>query len=424
LTLRLEQLAKSDTVLTPEERTPPSDAAVTVQNVSKTFRIPHHSATTLKERVLHPLRRTSYESLEALRDVSFEILKGEFFGIIGRNGSGKSTLLKCLARIYRPDAGSITVRGRLSPFIELGVGFNPDLNARDNVTVNATLIGLTPSEARRRFTDVIEFAELEDFVEMKLKNYSSGMQVRLGFATAIQVDADILLVDEVLAVGDALFQRKCFDVFGRLKDEGRTIIYVSHDLGTVKRFADRVLLLDDGQIIGVGKPNAMIREYEHRNQEREESREGGGWPDRYRWGDGSAEVLEAWFEDEDGERRSFLRHGEQVCFRFRVRFHREMEHPVLGFNVRDENQNLLLNMNNVWSGCEVGTVPAGAERTFAARFTNWLAAGTHYATPIVAHADGQHWADMRERFVRFDVDTPLVTGGLVDLPQEVEVSAE
>jgi ABC-type polysaccharide/polyol phosphate transport system ATPase subunit len=398
-----------------------SRTAVTVATVSKTFRIPHHSVSTLKERVLHPFRRTSYDQFQALKGVSFEIQQGEFFGVIGRNGSGKSTLLKCLAGIYRPDTGSISINGRLSPFIELGVGFNPDLNALDNVTVNATLIGLTPKEARQRFAEVIEFAELEDFVEMKLKNYSSGMQVRLGFATAIQVDADILLVDEVLAVGDAIFQQKCFDTFRRLKSEGRTIVYVSHDLATVQRFADRAVLLDAGEIVEMGRPEIVIREYQRRNQELEKGREVRAWAGGDRLGDGSAEIMEAWFEDEGGARTESIKQGEQVTFKFKATFHRDMESPILGFNVRDGDQNIVLNMNSSWGGVATGTVRSGESRVFSSSFPNWLAAGRHYVTPMVAHADGQTWADLRERFVRFAVETQLVSGAIVDLPQTVEV---
>ena len=189
-------------------------AIITAAQVSKAFRLPHQRYSTLKERVLHPFASSTYDTLQALDDVSFDVKRGEFYGIVGRNGSGKSTLLKCLAGIYGIDRGEMEAAGRLSPFIELGVGFNPDLTARDNVLVNAIMLGLSRREAKRRFDGIIAFAELEDFVDLKLKNYSSGMSVRLGFSVAIQVDADILLVDEVLAVGDASFQRKCYDEFG------------------------------------------------------------------------------------------------------------------------------------------------------------------------------------------------------------------
>src|SRR5689334_11254787 len=211
--------------------------------------MPTERVHTLKERALHPLRRRSGTDIVALRDVNFAVAPGEFFGIVGRNGSGKSTLLKCMAGVYATDQGRIWVDGRLSTFIELGVGFNPDLPARDNVMLNATMLGLSPREARRRFDAVIDFAELHDFTDLKLKNYSSGMLVRLAFAVMIQVDADVLLIDEVLAVGDAAFQQKCHDEFGRLRRSGATVLLVTHDMAAVQRFCERALLLDHGRLV-------------------------------------------------------------------------------------------------------------------------------------------------------------------------------
>src|SRR3954465_6193874 len=245
----------------------PTHTAIEVEGLEKTFRIPTHQVQTLKERALHPFRRTEYEELNVLRGVSFEIPSGEFFGIVGRNGSGKSTLLKCMAGIYRADAGSIKVAGRMSPFIELGVGFNPDLTARDNVVINAVMMGLTPQEARDRFDDILAFAELEQFVDMKLKNYSSGMQVRLAFAVMVQSGSNILLIDEVLAVGDAAFQQRCLDEFQRLRDEGRTIVLVTHDMTMVERFCHRAMLLTDGEIELIGDPHEVGRRYVERNFE-------------------------------------------------------------------------------------------------------------------------------------------------------------
>ena len=203
--------------------------------------------------------------LQAVDDVSVEIAQGEFFGIVGRNGSGKSTLLKCLAGIYNIDEGELHVRGRLSPFIELGVGFNPDLTARDNVTINGIMLGLTRKQVRERFDTIIGFAELEDFLDLRLKNYSSGMVVRLAFSIAIQVDAEILLIDEVLAVGDATFQQKCFDEFHRLKAEGRTILFVTHSMLDVQRFCDRAMLLEKGRVVELGDPATVTRRYNELN---------------------------------------------------------------------------------------------------------------------------------------------------------------
>ena len=253
---------------TPSTPAPPArggPAAVSIEGVSKTFRLPHQQYSTLKERALHPFRSTDYDELHAVKDVSVEIATGEFFGIVGRNGSGKSTLLKCIAGIYGVDAGRISIAGRLSPFIELGVGFNMDLTARDNVIINAIMLGLSRRQARARFDEVIAFAELEEFIDLKLKNYSSGMLVRLAFATSIEVDAEILLIDEVLAVGDAAFQQKCFEQFYRLKREGRTIVFVSHDMYSVERFCNRAMLMERGTMVQIGEPRAIGRAYHKLN---------------------------------------------------------------------------------------------------------------------------------------------------------------
>jgi ABC-type polysaccharide/polyol phosphate transport system ATPase subunit len=235
--------------------------AVEVRGVSKTFLLPHQLRTTFKEHFLHPFDRTEYERQEALRDVTFSVDEGQFFGIVGANGSGKSTLLKIIAGIYRQDTGSVVVNGQLSPFIELGVGFNPELNARDNVRINGTLLGLSKRELEERFDDIIAFAELERFVDQKLKNYSSGMQVRLAFSIAIQVPFDILLLDEVLAVGDASFQEKCFAVFDDIRAAGKTVVFVSHDLGSVAKFCSRALWLEQGVVAGMGDAGEVVEHY-------------------------------------------------------------------------------------------------------------------------------------------------------------------
>lgn len=238
-------------------------SAVVVENVTKGFLLPHQRRTSIKEFFLHPLRKLDYERNLVLNDVSFTVEDGECFGVIGPNGSGKSTLLKILAGIYRADSGSVRIAGRLSPFIELGVGFQPDLNARDNIRVNGTLLGLTPKEVEERFDEIVGFAELERFVDQKLKNYSSGMQVRLAFAIAIQVPFEILLLDEVLAVGDQSFQEKCFETFERFRAEGKSIVLVSHDLGSIGRYCDRALLLQDGVRTALGPAQEVIDLYEH-----------------------------------------------------------------------------------------------------------------------------------------------------------------
>jgi len=237
------------------------EPAISVVDVAKSFRLPHQQRTTIKEHFLHPLERTSYEKQQALQGVTFSIEPGEFFGIIGPNGSGKSTLLKILAGIYRQDCGEVRVNGRLSPFIELGVGFNFDLTARDNVRINGTLLGLGRRELNRRFHDIIAFAELERFVDQKLKNFSSGMQARLAYSIAIQVDFDVLLLDEVLAVGDQQFQEKCFETFQEFRRAGKTVVLVTHNLSVIDEMADRALALTSGRMLSIGEPSDVLSAY-------------------------------------------------------------------------------------------------------------------------------------------------------------------
>src|SRR3954452_6312077 len=223
--------------------------------------MPKEQMHTFKERALHPFKRTEFDRLHAVNGVSFTVPHGEFFGIVGRNGSGKSTLLKCLAGIYRIDSGAVYVNGRLSTFIELGVGFNPDLAARDNATLNAIMLGLSRRNAEERYQRILDFSELHEFEELKLKNYSSGMLVRLAFSVMIQAARHILLIDEVRAVGDAAFQQKCYDEFNRLRDERRTVLFVTHYIGSVQRFCVRALLLERGEMVMLDTPDVVANRY-------------------------------------------------------------------------------------------------------------------------------------------------------------------
>jgi ABC-type polysaccharide/polyol phosphate transport system ATPase subunit len=287
-----------------------SPPVIEVETVEKTFRIPTHRVETLKERVVRPFSQGDFRELRALRDVSFDIRGGEFFGIVGRNGSGKSTLLKILAGIYAADQGEVRISGRIAPFIELGVGFNPDLTARENIILNGVMIGLPQREAERRLDSVVEFAELEDFVDLKLKNYSSGMLVRLGFSVMLESDAEILLIDEVLAVGDAAFQQKCIDVFYEMRKANRTIVLVTHDMSSVERFCDRALLLRGGKVDLLGAPEEVARHYLALNFEGRSS------------GELSTEtadvhpaseirIVDAWLES-GGRRCDNIEHGDEV----------------------------------------------------------------------------------------------------------------
>jgi len=238
------------------------ETVIRVENVSKNFILPHERAGSVKS-IFTSLAKglRSKETQHALKDVSFEVKKGEFFGIVGRNGSGKSTLLKILAGIYQPTEGRVGVRGKLVPFIELGVGFNPELTGRENVYLNGALLGFSKKEVAAMYDDIVKFAELERFMDQKLKNYSSGMQVRLAFSMAVRAEADILLIDEVLAVGDADFQRKCFEYFKKLKKNNKTVIFVSHDMGAVREFCDRAVLIDRSEIQAIGSTADITAKY-------------------------------------------------------------------------------------------------------------------------------------------------------------------
>lgn len=245
---------------------PSNEPAIIVKEVRKSFRIPLDKVSGIKQIIVNMFKRKKgYREFNALNGVSFEIQKGEFFGIVGRNGSGKSTLLKILAGVYTPDSGGVAVNGTLTPFIELGVGFNPELSGRENVFLNGALLGFSRNEMEAMYDEIVDFAELHDFMEERLKNYSSGMQVRLAFSIAIRARSDILLLDEVLAVGDAGFQKKCFDYFAELKKDNRTVILVTHDMESVRKFCNRALLLADGVVVRVGSANEISDEYIKQN---------------------------------------------------------------------------------------------------------------------------------------------------------------
>ncbi|NTW14925.1 MAG: ABC transporter ATP-binding protein [Candidatus Moranbacteria bacterium] len=238
------------------------DIAISVKNVSKTFRIPHEKVSSIRGAFVGALKgKRTFEEFKALDDVSFEVKKGEFFGIIGRNGSGKSTLLKILAGIYEADKGTVRTNGLISPFLELGIGFNPELSGRDNIYLNATVLGMTKKQIDEKFDSIVEFSELGRFIDQKLKNYSSGMQVRLAFSVSIHANRDILLMDEVLAVGDEEFQRKCISQFELYKQQGRTVVLVSHDLDAIREHCDKVLLLRSGIVADIGGPTRVLSGY-------------------------------------------------------------------------------------------------------------------------------------------------------------------
>jgi len=245
-----------------------AEKAITINDVSKSFKIPLEASSGIKQKLVNIIKgRKGYRVFTPLSDINFNINKGDFFGIVGRNGSGKSTLLKMIAGVYTPNKGNIVVDGVLIPFIELGVGFNPELTGRENVFLNGALLGFSRKEIRVMYDDIVDFAELEDFMEERLKNYSSGMQVRLAFSIAIQAKGDILILDEVLAVGDEAFQKKCYSYFDQLKREKKTVVLVTHDMNTVERFCNKAVFLEKGTVKLIGKPHNVAAAYSRSNDE-------------------------------------------------------------------------------------------------------------------------------------------------------------
>ena len=401
---------------------PADDVSVRVDGVSKSFRLPREQVSTLKERAVHPTRRRRFDVLHALRDVSFEVRRGEVFGIVGRNGSGKSTLMKCLAGIYRADAGEMWLRGRMAPFIELGVGFNPDLTAHDNVLVNAVMLGLSPDAARERYASVMDFAELHAFAELKLKNYSSGMQVRLAFSVMVHVDADLLLIDEVLAVGDAAFQQKCYDVLQRARDDGRTILLVTHDMEQVQRFCDRAMLLDRGRVVAIGDSRRVARQYTQLNfatpSERETIVRAAGAP---RLQEGPATIVDAWAQSKATGRTTLLEPGEASGVAMRVRFARAVSEPVFVFTIVDEHGRTARVLSSDRKPHATGDHADGDEIDVAAGFPNHLAAGRYWISAQVLEPGGGELLAFREDVYSFVVGGSGAGGGVMDLPHLFEV---
>jgi ABC-2 type transport system ATP-binding protein len=368
----------------PNAETPP---AIQVEGLSKAFRIPTHRIDSLKERAMRMFSGREYRELQALDDVSFEIRQGEFFGIVGRNGSGKSTLLKILASIYRADAGKIRMAGRLAPFIELGVGFNVELTARENVVLNGVMMGLTPGEAGNRLDAVLEFAELEEFVDLKLKNYSSGMLVRLAFSVMIQSDAEILLIDEVLAVGDASFQQKCADVFYEIRDSDRTVVFVTHDMSAVEQYCHRAMLLHDGAVMAIGDSDEVARSYLRLNFE-----QAPGGDDADMGGVADITLSDVWLEDGAGQRITNVEKGSELRFGATFEAHRRVEGPSFGFAFTNADGVEVTGFGLGLSGDVPDLLEPGQRVSLSGEIENRLAPG-RYVTKCWVHRN-HNYADL------------------------------
>jgi ABC-type polysaccharide/polyol phosphate transport system ATPase subunit len=396
--------------------------AIQVEGLEKSFRIPMHRIDSLKERAMHPFAAREFRELRALAGISFEVHQGEFFGIVGRNGSGKSTLLKLLASIYKADAGTIRLAGRLAPFIELGVGFNVELTARENVALNGVMMGLTPREARRRLDAILEFAELEEFVDLKLKNYSSGMLVRLAFSVMLQADADVLLIDEVLAVGDAAFQQKCADAFRKMKGEGRTIVLVTHEMATVEAYCHRAMLIDGGDIRGIGEPDEIARQYLRLNFE--EGAAGAG-EERKSTGDG-VRLIDAWLEDDAGGRLTSVEQGNPIRIRAEVEVQHDVIGLAIGFVLANADGLGIFTFDTPVEPADGSALAAGRRVKVSAELANQLVPGRYFVHCGVQRyqADGEDVGLYTHNALDFVVFGDRTTHGVVALPYEIEASIE
>lgn len=393
---------------------------VEVRNVSKTFRIPDQKVDSLKERAVHPFRKRSFRELEALKDISFDVHEGEFFGIVGLNGSGKSTLLKILGSIYRADRGTIRVAGRMAPFIELGVGFNPEMDARENIVLNAVMMGLSRREAEAIVPSVLEFAGLEQFAELKIKNYSSGMLVRLAFSVMVEAEADIMLIDEVLAVGDAAFQQKCEDVFHDLREAGKTIILVTHDMASIEKFCHRAMMIHDGKVSFLGSPEEVSEWYLRANFVERDERPG-FHPGASDDGD-DAHVVDAWMSDPEGNRIENVHEGEDFNVNAVVEGIRDFEDPVVEFGVTDQGGSHVFAFRSRLAETGIDSIGPGERVKFSAEVKNLLRPGRYYVH-AQAFADGGS-KDLRMRALRiadFVVFGTDVGSGFVKLVDDVDV---
>ena len=359
--------------------------AIEVRDVSKGFTVPaERTEHTARERWRHPRNSRRGRRLEVLDGISFDVYQGEFFGIVGRNGSGKSTLLKLMASVYGTDRGRIRIAGRLAPFLELGVGFNPQMAAYENVILNGVMMGLTPDQAKARYEEIIDFAGLAEYTDLRLKNYSSGMKVRLAFAVMTQVDADILLMDEVLAVGDSEFQEKCEVVFREMREAGKTIVLVTHSMPTVNALCDRAMLLHDGRLELIGRPVEVSNRYLEINL-RAAAAARGDESDFGEYAQHFAQVisnppvrlLDAWLAGPDGKRTTLLGEGDAIEVEALAEVVRDLDRPGFKFKIDDAKGQAVFVGGADDLAVEGSTAKAGERLRIQARVDNLLAPG-HY----------------------------------------------
>lgn len=391
------------------------ELAITVDSVNKTFKLPHEKQESIKSAIINIFRsKKGYEQQQAINDITFDVKKGEFFGIVGRNGSGKSTLLKIIAGIYQPTTGKIQVAGRLVPFIELGVGFNPELTGRENVYLNGAMLGFSNNEVKKMYEEIVEFAELERFMDQKLKNYSSGMQVRLAFSMAIRAEADVLLIDEVLAVGDADFQRKCFEYFKSLKRKNVTVIFVSHDMDSIREYCDRAVVVENSRIVFSGSAYDAAAKYTKMFS-------GKGLDDssnsasKNRWGNEYANVSKT--------EVTLLDNKSKIEITNTVEFKDRLSGPIVGMLVKNTQGKVILGTNTKIKKIKLGTYSRGDKINIKWTVPNIFADGAYQVDVAVLEGNGITVCDWLENAKSFKVIKDERTPYDINPPIEVKVDA-
>lgn len=391
--------------------------AVAVDHVYKHFRLPKQKNNSIKSIIVHPFSDKTYTKQVALDNINFSVKKGEFFGIVGRNGSGKSTLLKILAGIYQPSQGKVYTKGKLVPFIELGVGFNPELSGRENVYLNGALMGFKKSEIDKIYKDIVSFAELERFMDQKLKNYSSGMQVRLAFSLAIRAQTDILLIDEVLAVGDASFQKKCFEYFRQLKKNKKTVVFVSHDMHAVQEYCDRAILIEKNKLVMEGAPydigNAYLRMFQEEDSVKREKITQKNTDKR--WGTGDYTIIEPKVDT------FFSSKDEIINMSFGVKNTKNKKGLVIaGFTIKDAQNNPIFGTNSKILGKKINV---GDVSRLSWQIPNVLNGGKYYIDIKIEQKDYEEvydaWVDALTFVVERDDASPFHVTPIVKLQEAV-----
>jgi ABC-2 type transport system ATP-binding protein len=387
-------------------------AAITVQDVRKRFRRYRQRPTSIKERALRI--RVHAEELWALKGVSVDVQEGETLGLLGPNGSGKTTLLKIIAGILRPTGGTVTTRGRIASLLALGAGFHKELTGRENIYLNASLMGLSRADTNRRFDDIVAFAEVEDFIDNQVKFYSSGMYVRLGFAVAAHVDPAILLVDEVLAVGDLAFQRKCLDKVEEFQQEGRTIVFVTHAPDQVVRVCDRAIILNQGNVVNEGNPHDVVRDF-RRLMSRQDL--------AYGWDRGTKEIeiISAEIFGRDGETKEVFFPGDELVIQLDLKANvPEVEDPVVSFAIHDDQNRFVYGTNTDWRHARIPTFDGKQRVQFLVKSLPFVD-GRYYVTLGVHSRDSRHVFHLQEQRYSFDVVRGEEDPGVVWIPVECRV---